>query len=364
MQGAMGTLFAALCCTAPLNRCVAQTSDVSTARSAATALMEQGIEEAAQGRLAEADVTLERAEKLAPDDARVLASLGKVKARVGEVEPAISLFRHVATLQPRSAEAHLDLAVALADARHLDEALAQILRAQELSPGLAAAHLNHARILADLHRTADAEPEFAKAANLAPSNPDCFFYWALLEREKGNYVKESSLLKALVMLQPRNDTAWVLLGNSLAYQSKQPEAIASWREALTINPHSSQAVYKLSRALRASDPAEAKRLEEDFAALRQSSETLEGIKALGNQAYTAMQAKDWTTAIATFKQAIDRCGDCAVSGTLHKDLGLAYGNSGLLQEGKAELEIALQLNPQDPDIARALAVLSQKTPAP
>ena len=336
-------------------RCYAQ------ATGNAAGLLQQGLDEAARGELAKADVTLEKAQTLAPKDPDVLTSLGKVKARIGELGAATALFREVVALQARSAEAHLNLAVALADAHSLTEALSEIVRAQQLSPNMAAAHLNHARILADLHRTAEAEVEFSHAATLEPSNPDCFFYWALLERETSDYARETALLRTLVKLQPRNDQAWLLLGNSLAYQAKQKEAIASWREALAINPQSSQAVYKLSRALRTNDPAEAKRLEEDFAALRQGSENLDKIKTLGNQAYSAMQTQDWAAAITTFKQAVDLCGDCGVSGTLHKDLGLAYCNSGQWKEGRTELQIALRLLPQDPDIVRALAILDQKT---
>ena len=358
----MAPLVVVFCCLTSLPRCSAQTSASPSALSA-TDLLQRGVNEASRGEWAAANLTLEQAQKLAPENLAILTSLGKVKAKVGEVAPAIVLFRQVARSDPRSGEAHQNLAVALADAQNLPEALTEIMRAQQLSPRMTAVHLNHARILADLHRRADAEAEFSEAATLEPLNPNCFFYWALLEREHGDYGKETPLLRSLVKIEPRNDEAWLLLGNSYGYQSQTQEAIASWRKALAINPRSSQAVYKLSRALRASDPAEAKKLEDDFTALRQSSESLDKIKSLGNQGYLAMQSKNWAAAISTFKQAVELCGDCAISGTLHKDLGLAYCNCGQWSEGRRELELALRLSPNDPDIPRALAVLDHSTEA-
>ena len=362
-ETALVVLLGAFFLAANLGRSDAQTP-VGSAKQSAAALLQQGREEAARGEWAEADVTLEKAQRLAPENTEVLANLGKVKARVGEIAPAIGIFRQVAALHPRSAEAHLDLAIALADALNLTEALDQISRAQQLSPDLPMVRLTHATDSRGPAPHGRRRSGVFKSGNaLAPSNPDCYFYWALLERENGNNPKQTSLLQTLVKLQPRNDKAWLLLGNSLAYQSKQQEAIASWREALSINPQSSQAVYKLSRALRATDPAEAKKLENDFAALRESSESLDKVKTLGNQAYLAMQSHDWQIAIKTFKQAVDLCGDCAASGTLHKDLGLAYCNSGQWNEGRTELIAARRLNPEDPDIVRALAILEQSTGA-
>jgi len=346
-----------------IGRCYAQVSDGKAGPSVA-ALLQQGVDQASRGQWAEADLSLEKAQKLAPNDVEVLTNLGKVKAKIQQVEAAIKLFRRVVIVEPRSAEAHLDLAVALADAHNLTEALNEILLAQQLAPALPGVHLNHARILADLHQTADAEIEFAKATKLEPSNPDCYFYWALLERGNGNLARETSLLETLVKLQPGNEEAWILLGDSFASQSKQQEAIVSWRRALSINPQSSSAVYKLSRALRTTHPAEAKQLEADFAALRKNSQSLDEIKTLGNAAYGAMQSQEWAEAIKKFRQAIDLCADCAVSGTLHKDLGLAYCDNGQLAEGRTELEIALRLSPRDPDIVRALAILSQPTVSP
>jgi tetratricopeptide (TPR) repeat protein len=321
-------------------------------------LMSQGMNLAAQGQFAQAEVVLEQARTAAPGNVEVLTALAKVKDRAGELPAAIAIFKQVADADPNSTEAHLNLAMALADNADLNGALAEASKATDLSPKLAAAHLNRARILADLGRLEDARAEFVLASRLAPSNPDCFYYWALVEKENDNYAKESSLLQTVVRLQPGNEKALNLLGQSLFNESKEPEAIAAWRRALTINPNSSEATYSLSQALRSTDPQESKRLMERFHELQQHEKMLHEVNTLGNQAYEQINNHQWPEAIATLREGIGLCGDCEMQALLHKDLGLALCYSGKTHEGEKELQIAHHLNPADPDTLRALTAIS------
>ncbi len=330
----------------------------STSDRKAADLLAQGIKLAAQGQLAQANVVLEQARAAAPRNAEILTALAKVKGRTGDLPAAIALFREVADAAPRSTEAHLNLAMALADNSDLNAALPEVSKAVDLSPKLALAHLNRARILADLHRLDDASAEFALASQLAPTNPDCFFYWALVEKERFNYAKESGLLRTVVRLQPRNEKALNLLGESLLNESKVPEAIVVWRRLLTINPNSSEATYSLSQALRGTDPQESKLLLERYHALQQREKQLQQVNTLGNQAYEAINNRQWPEAIAALREGIGLCGDCGMQAHLHKDLGLALCQSGDLHAGEAELRIALRLNPADRDILSALAAIS------
>jgi tetratricopeptide (TPR) repeat protein len=322
--------------------------------------MSQGLNLAAQGQLAQAEVTLEQARAAAPRNIEILTALAKVKDRVGELPAAIAIFREVTAATPRSTEAHLNLAMALADSTDLNGALDEVSKAVELSPKLASAHLNRARILADLHRLDDARAEFVIASRLAPTNPDCFFYWALVEKENVNYAKESELLRTVVRLQPRNEKALNLLGQSLFDESKETEAIATWRRLLAINPNSSEANYSLSQALRTTDPQESKRLMDRFHAVQQREKQLREVNTLGNQAYAAINNRQWPEAIAALRQAATLCGDCQMQAGIHKDLGLALCNSGDIHAGEAELRIALRLNPADPGTLKALKAISRQ----
>ena len=320
-------------------------------------LLAEGVKLAAQGQLAQAEVVLEKARAASPHNTEVLTALAKVKGRIGELPAAIALFREVADATPHSTDAHLNLAMALADSSDLNGALAEVSKTIDLSPKLGLAHLNRARILADLHRLDEATAEFARASELAPKNPDCFFYWALVEKERFNYAKESELLRAAVKLQPHDEKLLNLLGESLLNESKVSEAVAVWRRLLIINPNSSEATYSLSQALRATDAPESKRLLERYHALQQREKQLNQVNTLGNRAYEAFNDHRWAEAIAALREGITLCGDCTMQAKLHKNLGLALCQSGDLHAGESELRIALRLDPADRDILRALAAI-------
>jgi tetratricopeptide (TPR) repeat protein len=326
--------------------------------SQAIDLMQRGLNLAAHGQLAQAEILLEQARAESPGNLEVLTALAKVKDRVGELPAAISIFREIVDAAPRSTEAHLNLAMALADNSDLNGALDEASKAVAISPKSASAHLNRARILADLHRLNDSRAEFEVAAKLMPTNPDCFFYWALVEKENGNNAKELELLRIVVRLQPRNAKALTLLGECLSTASMPTESIAIWRRVLAIDPDSSEATYSLSQALRSTDPAESKRLLEHFHAIQQREKQVKQVNSLGNQAYEAMNDQKWPEAIAVLREAIPLCGDCEFQAKLHKDLGLALCRNGDMREGEAELRIALHLNPADPDVLRALKMIS------
>jgi tetratricopeptide (TPR) repeat protein len=197
-------------------------------------LVKAGQDLASQGRFAEAEVPLKQAAELAPENYAVLTLLGKVEGRLGKQADAIALFRRVSSGQPKTADAHVNLAIALADAGNLEEALKETSTAVSLSPKLASAHLNRARVLADLHRPEEAEKEFATAHQLAPDNPDDLFYWALLEKDRGNLKKQTLLFQQLVRLQPDNVKALLLLARCLQSKSKDAETIAVLRHILQL----------------------------------------------------------------------------------------------------------------------------------
>jgi len=312
-----------------------------------------------QGRIAEAEVELEKARSLSPNDCQLLMLLAKVKGRLGKSQEAIALFQRVAELRPKSAEAHLDLAIVYSDAGMLAQGLEETSKALALDPHLAPAQLNRARILDDLHREQEARAEFTTACRLLPNDSDCFFYWSFVERALSDFAKETIVLQRAVRLQPERTKAWVMLGRSLLAQARKQEAVAALRQALVLDPDSSEAAYMLSRALAGSDPQEAKQMSEQFLALRQKNAALEHSKALGNQAYGAYTQQDWPTAIRLYKGALDSCGECEIQADLHKNLGLTLCHAGNVEEGASELHKALALNPNDSDVVKALAVLEQ-----
>ena len=98
---------------------------------------------------------------------------------------------------------------------------------------------------------------------------------------------------------------------------------------------------------------------EHFDALKQKTGALERSKTLGNQAYGASTQQDWVKSEGLYREALETCGDCEIQAALHKNLGLVLCRAGNLQEGGSELRKALELNPNDPDVVKALSVLEQ-----
>ena len=320
-------------------------------------LLGQARELLSAGNLAEAELVLDRAAKLAPSDSVILTLDAKVKGRLGEYAGAVALLERVTKLTPQSAVSHVDLAIALADSGDLHSAVAETGTAISLAPHLAIAHLNRARILSDMKKDREARDEFTVAIRLAPGNPDSYFYWSIAERTQGDFTKETELLRKVVKLQPGNIKAHIMLATSLLDQNRTAEAVSELQVALAIDPNSSQAIYKLSRALYPTNPEESKRLRDHFDRLRAQNALLDRAKALGNQAFHAFTIQDWRESIRLYTEAIESCGDCEIESALHRDLGLTLCRDGQIDRGAGELRKALVLNPADRDAAKALEML-------
>jgi tetratricopeptide (TPR) repeat protein len=324
------------------------------------ALQREGEGLAREGRLAEAEIPLEKAVLLTPGNAETLTLLGKIKARLGEEKDAILLLRKAVLAAPESGDAHLNLAIVLADSSDSRDALSEIDKAIKIDPKSAEAHLNRARILADADRPTAARAEFQEASLLAPEDAEVFFFWATFESKYHHDAKESLLLKKVVVLDPKNFRAYFLLGKSLQNQEREGEAIAAWRSAVALNPEYVEAIYSLGQALRTRDSEESKRLMEQFRTLQEKSQALEQVTETANHAYSLMLKQDWAEAIALFKQAIVMCGHCELQASLHQHLGLAQCHAGYLDEGKVELQRALSLSPDNRETVDALYWVSQQ----
>ena len=326
-------------------------------------LLEHGRKLLEAGKLAEAELVLDRAEKLAPFDPVILTLDAKVKGRLGEYAGAVDLLKRASQLTPKNARAHVDLAIALADSGDLNHALDETGMALSIDPGLAIAHLNRARILSDLKQDAQARDEFAVAVKLAPRDPEGFFYWSFAERAQGNLVKESELLRKVVALQPGNVKAHIKLADSLLDQGQTSEAVAELRSALAIDPKSAQALYKLSRAVRAASPEESQELRGQFDRLEAQNSITNEAKALANEAFHEFTVQNLRESIRLYGEALETCGDCEIEGALHRDLGLTLCRDGQVERGSGELRKALALNPEDRDAARALEMIPPKNQA-
>jgi tetratricopeptide (TPR) repeat protein len=231
--------------------------------------------------------------------------------------------------------------------------------AVRLAPKSAFAHLRRGNVLLDLGGNADAKPDFELARQLAPQMPEPYYFLAVIEKQTGNFDQAAALLKNVVMLQPRNAMAWNMLGQCLERESQIAEAIASWRQALAIEPDNMQALWGLAKAVKPTDPEEAARLLARYREVQDNRRIADQAGVLANDALAAGAAHDWPEAIRQFEEAIRLCGDCAIKADLHKKLGLTECQMGNLDTGEKELRMAQTLKPSDPDIERVLKRIAE-----
>lgn len=302
----------------------------------------------------EAEVETDMAMKLAPRDPAALAAAGRVRARLGKSDEGVALLREAVALPPQSAMAHLELGMVLADNYDLTGALAEHSKAVRLAPRSALAHFNRGRVLFDLGRTKEAKSELELAKGIDAQMAEPNYFLALIEKQSGNYKQVARLLQTLVKLQPRNTTAWLLLGQSWEHESQTQEAIAAWRQALAIDPDNSRVIWSLAHVIKPTDPDEAGRLMARYAEVQKQHRIVDEAGTLGNDALAAGAGHDWPEAIRQFQKAIEVCGDCAIKADLHKKLGLTLCQMGDIDNGEKELRLAQALKPADPDIERVL----------
>ena len=116
----------------------------------------------------------------------------------------------------------------------------------------------------------------------------------------------------------------------------------------------------LARAVRKSDPQEAKKLLDRVSAMEHDQQTDDRVRMLGNSANEKMAESQFAGAIEDLQQAIMLCGKCGHLGALKKNLGLAYCHKGELDFCQRELKIAQSLIPDDPAVSLALRVAKRQ----
>ena len=315
-----------------------------------------GLVLAQQQRFPEAESELSKAATLDAGNLNVQTALAEVEAREGKSESSTEILRKVAAATPDNFQDHLNLGIALADHLEVEAALAEFTKAVELNPGSAIAHYNRGRLLLDERHFEDAKPELEKAISLDAHFGDAIYLLAVTERQLGQTGKSLALSEKSVELAPGNSRAYYLLGQNLASMKRDQEAIAAWKHAVQLDPNSTEVLYRLSQALHESDPSEAGKYTALLKARLADQQATSQADITGNLALAAHN-HDYAKAIAELEKAIEICGECRDQATLKKDLGLIEARSGDLAAAAQALKAAASLNPADPEIKQALAVV-------
>lgn len=231
----------------------------------------------AVGRIFEAADNLDQAmsaygKALAVDAGYAPAHAGvvRIELRKGHLQQAVSDAKALAGAAPENGEAQLLLGRLLLRVNDFEAALPHLERATRLLPGSAEAQAGLGAVQQYLRRSDEALRAYGEAIKRDPANLGYRATHGLLLGITGDTDAAIAELRKVVETRGyRRPDAWVNLGwvYRNADPPRNPEAIAAYREALEIDPKSSEA-------------------------------------ALG-MAWAYSHAKDWTNAIAAFQRASD-----------------------------------------------------------
>lgn len=316
-----------------------------------------GLALARQGQFVEAEQEFRSAIELDPENPEAYTSLGMLQAKTGRGAEAVEIFRKVVALQPNSADAHVNLGIALVDQYDRLAAFDEFTKAAHIDPNSPGAHYNLGRFYFETSKYDEARRELETSMRLQPNFAGALYFLALTERQVNHVERATELLQKVVTLQPENADAQYLLGQYVEHAGKTADAIAHWKLALQADSNQSEALYNLARALNKLHDPEARQYQDRFEALQKAKETTNRVGQLGNFAIQAANAQNWPQALQEMNEAIAVCGQCEEAAHLHRNLGLMYCRTGNLLEGEKELRAALQLDPNDAEAKKALAVV-------
>jgi tetratricopeptide (TPR) repeat protein len=173
----------------------------------------------------------------------------------------------------------------------------------------------------------------------------------------------TEVLDRLVRIDPENADVHYLLGQNLLRAGKTQDAIEQWETAVKLDPQNLSALYNLARTLAKANDPQAKACMERFEALQKPQQLSDRVQMLNNFALEAAKAHNWFQAVEHLQESIKTCGQCKQLPVLHRNLGLIYARKGDIEAGQHELEMALQIDPNDSDAQEALQIL-RSIPSP
>lgn len=218
--------------------------------------------------------------------------------------------------------AALSVALMVASWIHLEnwrDDISLYRHAVAVAPGAWIVHVNLGVALREKRLFPEAIANFKRAAELHPAHPDPQLNWGIAYIVAGQPAEGIPHLRRAMELQPAAPALPYHLGRVMVALDRLDEAEALFRQALALRPAAALAV--------------------------------DIHMELGIVAYLR---KNDAAALAAFQEALRFNPD---HGPARKTAGFALGNMGRNREAVEQLEIYLKANPQDPDVAAAIAAL-------
>lgn len=240
-------------------------------------------------------------------------------ARNNDYSDALELLGKAAELRPGNPRNYRNMAAVLVTRterpHYREEALACYARATELVPDDIEGHIYYARIATDLGQLQTALDRYTFALTRKPGDAVLLWRRGGLHLQMGNAAAAETDLQQSIQANPKIAEAHKLLAVTHLVAQRRSDAIAEYRKAIELEPQNATYVLGLAFAL-SSDPqnkADANTLFERATKLSPDD------------------ASTWAT------------------------WGLALVEQGALADGRARLEKALELQPNNPEYQRRVA---------
>ncbi len=356
--------------------------------------LDQRLERAAklisEKRISEAEQQLLRILKSRPNDALALNLLGTIRAQQGQLDEAQSLFARAVSIDdhligpPSHPEALERVARSLLARGQLDEALLALEHTSQpealsgpLLVLLGDAYLKKGNVdkaeqsyqLAVSKQSGDTDAVLglaqvsqfrgdaknalvylSRARKLVASSPETLYRFALVSAAAGLYEEANVSLQAAIRLKPDEPTYFLALGNTWLKKPDVPAAEQAFRRSLELQPDSAQAQMSLGYAL-----LEQKKYPEAREWLEKSLAKDAGVpETLYYLGLIAQEQNEDERAVELLKKAIQLVPSFSFP---HAALGSSYLKLKNYPLAKAELELSVSLNPNDPRAHYNLAVL-------
>ncbi|UCG16168.1 MAG: tetratricopeptide repeat protein [Phycisphaerales bacterium] len=273
---------------------------------------------------------------------------GMALYRLGRIDDGIAAIQRAIAADPTDAKAHARLGTIYSELGRYEQAVTHYERAVELAPNYNPALTALGSLHRKLGQFEPARRAFNSALENNPYEVPALYGLADIDMEQGLYREAAQRLQSLLTWMPENAGAWINLGVCNVNLHRRDDAIAAYRRAVEVAPHSIAAVLNLATLLaERSDAAEAETL---LQAQLHADPTRRPVQIayhdlLVSQKRLASAARLWV-------EAIEREGDLP-------DLVAWYGwTSAMARRDPQAEESATRVLASDPDHALARASLT------
>lgn len=273
------------------------------------------------GRDADALLPMQKAVKLAPEDAESHNNLGIILKSLNRLEESAASYRRALKINRNYTQAHGNLGATLQMLGRLNEAETSYRQALRLEPAYARAHGNLGAVLHDLKRLDEAEASYRRSLQLNPNDGETYRNLGIVLKELGCRNEAEASIRRALEINPDDLEAHGDLGAFLLDSGRTSEAEASCRRALELGPNNFKAHNNLGAVL-----LELGRTNEAETSLRRALEIKPGFtEALNNLGISLRDQGRLEESTASYRRALEIKPDSAdtlgnLGGVLH-DMG-------------------------------------------